>query len=241
MASLFKCVLIILRGQSRHGKWIFGTQGRLEPYLLTKWIAAYSIQGPRSLREESERIFPNLSLFQLWIIEWMRKDSNLSFSMVAKSDTLEIKCGEKSLCRHQQGPSQTSWWRIWKISCAENKEIPMWSSRPARGTDTLLTPLRFSREEVIRIAAEDLMGSSGPAPITIERRLMKNYGACYRIPYEGCPREDRWRVDPEGKVWCDKVVKWIAYKVRSASYLLLIKGWPPHWQFIRASETKTWI
>jgi len=168
--------------------------------------------------------------------------------MVSLSRTTQTNCREKSLQRYRQGPLQTLWGRIWKISCTKNEELPMWSSRPARGTDMLPILLRSSREEAIYGATEDFTGSSSEEPITIERRLTKNYGVCSRIPYELCPREDRRRVDPEGKLWCNNVVKWIAYKVRStlvstdqrATFSLTIHSSQPNWDenLKRAKVTK---
>ena len=66
---------------------------------------------------------------------------------------------------------------------------------------------------------ENFMGSEEEAAVTIERALMTNYGVRSRIPYEKNRLEDKRVVDPEGEAWCDDVIKWIAFKVRSRSFL----------------------
>ena len=88
-----------------------------------------------------------------------------------------------------------------------------------QGTHGEMAMLRPSREETITEAIENFIGSEEEAAVTIERTLMTNYGVRSRIPYEENRLEDRRVVDPEGKPWCNDVIKWIAFKVRSRSFL----------------------
>ena len=94
----------------------------------------------------------------------------------------------------------------------------------AQGTHEALTMLRSSRQETITEAMENFMASEEEAAVIIERALMTNYGVRSRIPYEKNRLEDKRVVDPQGEAWCDDVIKWIAFKVRSLSFLKCTEG-----------------
>jgi hypothetical protein len=88
---------------------------------------------------------------------------------------------------------------------------------------------------------EDFSGLPDEEHVTIERRLQRNYGVCSRIPYEQCHREVQRKVAPEGRLWCDNVIDWIAFKGWIYFIFVDYKGGPYYSPCFRTSQTKTGV
>jgi len=76
------------------------------------------------------------------------------------------------------------------------------------------------RDEAISGGIDEIIGPAADQnrSITIDRRLAKSYRIKYRIPWQDGQNETH-KVSFNEKDWCNNVIQWVAYKVKSISYL----------------------